>query len=313
MTFEGFQDELKRDPYTASKISFLKKDPSVLSAKKEYNSPKNIFLLVFSFFPLALSIVVAILIIYFTKNYSIIALGIVLVAFGIIVTIPFFMSFQKIRVRSLSNIIGQKVTEIIYGENAVYHAYKGFPLSYLTSLGLFQVNTIYQENYIEGTYHGINCSGSYITSSHKTEIDDPTSTIIDFKGVVISLKNTIPCDSHIIVSQKTDVPNNKSFNSLNEKFVSSFTTKCDDKEYSNTFLSEEKIKNLFLVTENEDSIFKFLFRNNEMVILIPTVIEPLNIKNSLSPDRLIDYFLRMTTMTAYYIEKMKLYQTKNKD
>lgn len=204
-----------------------------------------------------------------------------------------------------------KVVKAIYGEKATFVAKNGFSLEYLSSLNLFRVVNVKQEDFISGTYKGIPCMGCDVIATHEESSGKSSSTVTDFQGCIYSFKLNKKANPWIYVSEVRPYSiNNSVFRHKVQlesiQFNEKFHTYCQDEHTAFYIITPQLEESMMNIEKSFPGEITFIFREEELVVLISGHLCEYKVDFNASIEKNLIAILNAVVPLSYVIEEMHL-------
>ncbi len=225
-----------------------------------------------------------------------------------LIGIPFICKNAK---NKYAEAIAPKVIDTMYGPNAVYQKNGGYSADYLSGLNCFRVNSLSQEDYIQGHYCSIPFTMGDVTSWHYevrgSGKNKRTEKVIDFCGSVLSFRLNKKSSATIKVVEGSNFLNGDSINFESSAFNKKFNVYCQDKENAFYIITPQLQLAMLDIEKSMPGGIVFLFRGEELVIVISgntTTFDRINLNKDANYN--INAVLDSILAPAFIIESMNL-------
>ena len=241
------------------------------------------------------------------------ALGLtIFFSMGILFLIAWFTINNGVK-KKYANMLAPIVVETLYGPGAIYNAKGGYSREYLEGLGSFPVNSLDQEDFIQGKYLGIPFNMCDVKSYHYETRGSGDNRhqeiVIDFLGSIMSFGMNKASKSLLRVTENKFAfgGNKKTIDFESFEFNKKFNAFCDDPENAFYIITPQLQFALLDMESHLPGSMSLLFRGKELVVIISgntTDFESVDFKKSenYNLNAIIDSILA----PAFVIDKMNL-------
>jgi hypothetical protein len=304
MMLAEFSQSVKSDPKVMADLSAILTDNDTTAALEEFKKKDNASRFAVSLFPFLLGLGIGLAIFFVTSQPW--PLIISLFA-GTAIACTVFGTFKNRKRQAFVEVVEPKVMKAIYGRDAVYYSKSGFSPDYLKGLDCFPVTTLYQEDFIKGSYLGVNCAGCDVLCTHTESNGKSSSTVTDFSGAVFSFVLNKTAKVPVKACQASDFMKGNTIEFESIEFNKVFNVYSQDPETAFYLITPPVMEAMLAIVKAfPSSHFTFLFRNQELVLIISGYQTTFALEPSKDLNQDMNVFVDSILPMAYFVSELRL-------